>query len=462
MPGTTQIEDQDHASVTHLLISSLHLGIGAVLTLLALIARAFPDVFPPVVGYGRSHLMAMNAIIVGWLVVGFIGAAYHMLPRLTGARLWNESLATNSGRLLGLLALGGIVVIALGLGDGSGPLGLPWWYDLVIAAVLLIPLAVTTQTLRQRSETGVFPSLWFIVAGMVSLPILAFASAIPYDGGLGEALRGVLFDAGFSTLWVTMMGAGVGFYVAVRATSNPLANRQLARTGYLSLLFAGVWAGAAQIAFAPYPTWLAQVSAALTLALVVAALTNGLGIAQTVDDGWRDSGSQPALGALAAGIGFMVVAAVATSVGTFSSASAMVGLTTYWDGVEYLVLFGVGGMFMAAWAYQTLPAMTGRAVADPSMATRQVRWTLWFVGGTGLLLIVGGIAAGIGMTGGGYGGMTPDKWGEMTSTGTLFSGLAVLTGLGAFASQGLFSLNVYRTLTSGAATTQEVLVERQS
>jgi cytochrome c oxidase cbb3-type subunit 1 len=460
MSATTQVEDQDRAAVTHLLVSNLHLALGAVLTLIALAARVFPDALTGVLGFGRILPMALTSIMFGWLATALIGACYHVLPRLTGTRLWNERLATLGGYALGAVAAAGVIVLAVGMGDGGGPLGLPAWFDSIAAIVLLIPVVVTTQTIRARTETGVFPTLWFVVAGVFSLAGLAAFAALPVDAGLPLALQDVLFTAGFLTLWVTTVGTGIGYYVAVRATDNPLANRQLARAGCWSLLVAGVWAGPAQVAFAPYPNWLAPVGAALTLGLVVAALSNGLGIAQTVGRRWSEAAERPALAALGAGLVFTLVVAVATSAATFETASALVAFTSFWDGVGYLALFGVGGMFVAAWAYQTLPAMTGRGLADRAAASRQVRWTLWFVGATGLALMLSGVTAGIGMTGGAYSALGPADWQAITGPSQLFAGIAVLTGVGAFAAQMLFVLNVYRTLTSGSVTDQEILVEQ--
>jgi cytochrome c oxidase cbb3-type subunit I len=457
--ATSHLEGQDRAAVTHLLVSTALFVLGAALMLLTLAARVFPDALVGPLGYGRIQPMALTATFM-WLIVALVGASYHVLPRLTGTRLWNEPLATMGGWILGGLGLVGVALLSAGLGDGKGPLGLPFWFDALIALALLVPVAVALQTIRARTETGVFPTLWFVAGGLASLPLLAGLSAVPASGGIRAALQEVVFTAGFTTLWVTTVGVGIGYYVAVRATGNPLSNRQLARAGFVSLLFAGIWAGPAQIAFAPVPEWLGAVAAALTLALPVAALANGLGIAQTVGEQWKDVADRPALGALGAGLILTLVVAITTSVATFETASALLAFTSYWDGILYLGLFGVGGMYVAAWAYQTLPAMTGRQLADPASASRHVRWTMWFVGGTGLLLMLSGIMAGIGTTGGAFGALGPDSWGDMTGPANLFTGLAVLTGAGAFLSHGLFALNVYRTLTSGPATAHEVLVER--
>jgi hypothetical protein len=74
--------------------------------------------------------------------------------------------------------------------------------------------------------------------------------------------------------------------------------------------------------------------------------------------------------------------------------------------------------------------------------------------------MLSGITAGIGMTGGAYSALGPADWQAITGPSQLFAGIAVLTGAGAFAAQMLFVLNVYRTLTSGSVTDQEILVEQ--
>jgi hypothetical protein len=144
-----------------------------------------------------------------------------------------------------------------------------------------------------------------------------------------------------------------------------------------------MWAGPAQIAFAPFPEWLGPSPPPSPWPCrSQRSPTVSVSPRRSERTGPRTP-ERPALARLGTGLIFTVVVAVTTSVATFESASALVAFTPYWDGVLYLALFGVGGMFVAAWAYQTLPAMTGRLLADPAAASRQVRWTLWFVGGTG-------------------------------------------------------------------------------
>ena len=462
-PSTGRRVASENVATAHLLISSSFLLIGSLLTLLAMASVSFISLSGPL-SYGRLRPMAMLVVMLGWLTPALAGAAYHVLPRLTGVPLAQPGLAW-----LGLvgssgLTVVGVVALALGLGDGVEPFGLPWWLDVPILGVTLVPLLVTIATLRHRRETGVFATLWFVVAAVTWLPGLALISAVPGLASMGRNLQAVTFTAGFNTLWVTAMGFGIAYYVAVKQTDQPLANRQVAKAGFWSLAFAGVFLGPLQVAFGPAPDWLDAVAAVLVLALPVSAIATSMSVATTVDRSWQETREKPALLAVAHGLGISVVVGVVSSFGAFSSAAALVSLTAFWDGVTFLVMFGTGGAFISAFAYQAIPAMTGRAI-DVSRATRQIKLTSTGALLTGLSLVLAGVLTGFSWTGGAFSGAyaaTGEGWSEAMGLPNIFIGLAVLGALVTAAGQWLFVQNVVGSLTSGAVTIQEVLVYTDS
>ena len=57
---------------------------------------------------------------------------------------------------------------------------------------------------------------------------------------------------------------------------------------------------------------------------------------------------------------------------------------------------------------------------------------------------------------------TGEGWASLAGLPSTLLGLAILTGAITFAGQMAFALAVYRTITSGRATTQEVLVPRRA
>ncbi len=449
----------ENVATAHLLVSSAFLALGGLMTFLAMASVSFLPLSGPL-SYGRLRPMTLLVVMLGWLVPAFAGAAYYLLPRLTGAPLFQPRLAA-----LGLLGTSGLTILgvlwlALGLGDGTEPFGLPWYLDVLILGAVSIPALVTFGTIRNRTEEGVFASLWFVMAAVTWLPGLALVSALPNLAAIGRQLQEVVFSSGFQTLWVTAMGFGIAYYVAVKQTDNPLANRQVAKAGFWSLAFAGAFLGPVQVAFGPTPDWLDSISAVLSLALPVSAIATTAAVATTVDDDWNGAGDRPSLLAVGYGLALAIVASVLSVFGAFSSAAALVGFTAFWDGIQFLVLFGVGGTFLSAFAYQAISPMTGREI-DNANAGRQIKLVAWGSLTTALFLVVAGILTGFAWTGGSYTGSyteTGEGWAEAMALPDVLIGVAVIGALVTFVGQLLFVRNVVSAITSGTATAQEVLV----
>lgn len=458
--GTVRRIATENVATAHLLVSSVFLALGGLMMLLSMASVSFVPLSGPL-SYGRLRPMTMLVVMLGWLVPAFAGVVYHLLPRLTGTRLFEPRLAA-----LGLvgtsgMTIVGILAILLGFGDGAEPFGLPWYLDVAILGVVTIPLIVTLGTLRSRTEEGVFVSLWFVIAAVVWLPGLAAMAAIPNLSSIGTQLQEVVFSTGFGTLWVMAVGFGVAYYVAVKQTDNPLANRQVARAGFWSLGFAGAFLGPAQLAFGPAPDWLDSVSAVLSLALPVAVIATAASVATTIDDGWRSVRSKPALLAVGAGLALAAIASALSVFGAFSSAAALVGFTSFWDGVQFMVLFGVGGSFLAAYAYQAIPAMTGRSIDDLPSAARQVKLVAYGSFATGITLVAAGVVTGFAWTGGAYTSLYPNNgegWSQAMALPNVLIGVAVIGALVTLLGELLFVRNVVASVTTGEATAQEVLV----
>jgi cytochrome c oxidase cbb3-type subunit 1 len=450
--------EPDSAATGHVLAASAFLALGAVLWLAALVAARFPALLP--LSYGRWRPMAMIALLLGWLVLGLSAGIYYVLPRLTGAPLAGERLA-NLG-LVGSVAVfgGAIVLVGLGLGDGREPFSLPWWWDLPVMAVLAVPAVVTVASLRRRRENIVYPTLWFVAAGTTWLPVLYLVTNLPGLRSLAVTLGDFVFSAGFIHVWGLGVATGLAYYVVPKASEQPLANRQLAGVGFWSLVLAGVWSGAAQTVGTALPEWLPGIAAVFALALPVAAAANAFNIAWTIGPQWRTIGDQPILAAAAGGSVLAVVAAVLTSAASFRSAGVLVGFTMFWEGVGYLMLFGAIGLLFAAFAWQAVPNLVGRAV-ERRRAARTVRRLLTAVPATSALLVAAGLATGYSWTGGAYTGFFVGPgagWSEAAGPGNILVGLAILTGLVALLAELGLAASVYRALTSGRVVAQEVLV----
>lgn len=441
------------------LVSSAMLVIGAVLYLVSLAAMAFPGAFDGILSYGRVRPAALSATMLGWLVVSLSAGAYYVLPRVTGTPLRYAAVARNAALATAALSLVGVVTSLLGISDGVEPFRFPWWLDIPILLVLGAPLFVTVRTVASRTEKAIYPSLWFIMGGTLWLPLLYLVGNLPGLNSTARALQGLTFTAGFTTLWVTVMGVGLAYYTAVKASDEPLASRQLAQAGFWSLAFAATWAGPVQLVFGPTPDWLDALAAVFNLALPVAALANSYAISATIGRAWADLENRPSLVATLAGMGMTIFVGVATAVAGFRTSASLVGLTSYWEGVLVAALFGVGGLLVAGWTHQGLRAVTGLESPSHDLAFRHVKWTAWGTTATALLLMLAGVVTGVGWAGGSYTQQPAagEGW-ALSNVGQTLVGLAVIPAIVMVAGQISLAMSTYRTITTGLGVSREVLV----
>ncbi len=459
--------EEDRLAVTHFLVGAAFLLLGGVLQLFSLFALRFASLSP--ISYGRLEPAANLTLMIGFAAISLIGGVYYVLPRLTGARL-------RQGRLGGLALLGmagltalGLVAIFLGFGDGSQPLGLPWWLDIPLVGVLFVPALLTVETIRNRTEQRTFVTLWFVIGGVVWLPLLYvthLVTELPGVSAVTRAYAEVFLSAGFVTMFVVTVGSGLVYYTTVKELDVPLASRQLALVGFWSLGFAAVWWGAAQLLFSPSPGWVAGVAAALGLAWPLGTLANAANVTMTLEGSWSDLGEKPSV--LSGVLGLYLAFGVATlaALAGFRSLGSVTSLTSLWEAIEYVSLAGVGTLLISGVAFSAIPRMVGRQLETVGKARRFHRLTIG--GSVGILISMGasGILSGYSWIAGSNSAAYIDAgegWaaGVGSSVDTLLLiafifGIVLLAGLGGYASI------VFGTVARGRAIPQEVLVSREA
>jgi cbb3-type cytochrome oxidase subunit 1 len=405
--------------------------------------------------------------MIGFATISLVGGVYYVLPRLTGARLAMVRLGG-----LGLLGMAGLtalglLAIFLGFGDGDQPLGMPWWLDVPMAAVLFVPAMITMSTIRQRVEERSFVTLWFVIGGVVWLPLLYLGYLIadlPGVSSVTMAYAQTFFSAGFVTMVLITLGSGLTYYTVVKELDVPLASRQLALVGFWSLGFASVWWGAAQLLFGPGPGWVAGVAAALGLAWPIGALANASNVTMTLEGSWSDLGESPSVVSGVLGLYLTVGVALTAALAGFRSVGSVASLTVFWEAIEYVVLSGVSVLLISAVSFAALPRMTGRELETAKKARRFQRLTVTGAVGVLISLWAAGMLAGYSWIGGANSAaFVPVGEGWITALGTSYGTLllvAVIFGLVLLAGLGGYASIVFGTLARGRAIPQEVLVSR--
>lgn len=458
--------EEDRLAVTHFLVGAVFLVIGGALQLLSLIALRFSYLFP--ISYGRLELAANLTLMLGFAAISLVGGIYYVLPRLTGARLSATRLAElGLAGMAGLTGLG-LLALFLGLGDGGQPLGLPWWLDVPMAAVLFVPALVTTRTIRHRTEQRSFVTLWFVVGGVTWLPLVYtahLAADLPWLSAVGVAYAQTFLSAGLVTMFLVTVGSGLVYYTTVKELDVPLASRQLALVGFWSLGFAGVWWGAAQLMFGPAPGWIAGVVAALGLAWPIGALANAANVTMSLEGRWSDMSEKPSVLSGVLGLYLTVGVATVAALAGFPAIGSVTALTTFWEAVEYVSLAGVGSLLISGVAFSGLPRMVGRGLETKAKARRFHRLTM--SGSVGVLITMGaaGVLTGYSWIGGSNNAAYIDAGeGWAAGLGGGYDSLllvAVLFGVVLFAGLGGYASIIFGTLARGKSISQEILVARE-
>jgi hypothetical protein len=453
--------EPDRAAVVHLLVSTAFLvvaGVGLVADARgrpvprhrgrpALLWAAPPDGLPPRRGRLAHHRRSS---------AGSTTCCPASRAAGSGARTW----PTPERRIIALVTLVGTGPIALGFGDGSEPFGLPIWLDVPLIVALVLPAVVAIRTVATRTERHVFVSLWYVLGGVVWLPVLVFVGCLPGLSPFGHGPAGAVATWGLANAWVVGVGTGLGYYALVKSTGRPLASRRLAAAGFWSLMFAAGVGGA--------PPARVRARARLARRRRPAAHPGAPGGGaghrhQLLPHHRRCLAARPDR----TGGGRRAGGAVLSLVAGLMVATGRVPLGRHHPGLHRVLGRSAHDHPVRRPAgCSSPPGPTRRSPDDGAGAARGPRPEPHppdDLGGGGHRGAAGlaGFAQGFAWSGGSFTGLFVDAGDGWTASaglpGTL-SGLAIFTGLVTFAGQFAFALTVYRTITSGRATSQEVIV----
>lgn len=453
----------DRLAATHFLVGAAFLVLGGALSLLSLLSLRFAGLFP--VTFGTFEPMANLTLLIGFCVISLLGGVYYVLPRLTGAQLWGTDLAN-----LGLVGIAGLVVlglaaIALGLGSGREPLGLPWWLNLPLTFVLIIPALVTVQTISRREERRSYVTIWFVLGGTIWLALLSLTyllGDLAFLDSLTVTYSNLFYSSGLVTMVIFTMGSGLLYYTVVKEIDVPLTSRQLALIGFWSLGFASVWWGVAQLMFGPGPTWVSGVVAALGLAFPIGALANAANVSLTLEGSWGELENNPGVRAGVYGLYLGVGVAILAALAGFRSVAAVTSLTAFWEGIEYTAVAGVGTLLVAGISFQALPRLVGREIHSLDKAHSFSRLTVIGTVGVLILMAASGVVSGYSWIGGSNSAAYIDAGeGWQAGAGTVPDALlliAILFGIVTLLGQLAYASTVYGTVTRGKAAAQELLI----
>ena len=380
-----------------MVLSCLFLLAGVGLFTLMLIKLAIPTLFADTafLSYGRLRPAAVSMLVYGFGGTLAQAAAYYLTPRLVGVPLRNQPVALLAGAAYGGLVLIGALVVLFRGPSGPELAEFPPLVDWPLAAVLLVPPMIVTSMIRDRTDEGTYISLLYVIGAVWWFPALHITGSIPGLGNIGSFLQTSLVAGGMLTLALPAAALGAAYYVAVKESGRPLFSGPLARAGFWTLAGTALLATPARFLGGPAPGWTETIAVTASMGLALSAVTVMSTVGLTLSGDWETTRSNIVLRTLFAGTVTYSLITLLMGVSGFRSVAAVVGLTTWYDGLATGLMIVAIPLLGVAFIFYAFPRITGRELSGTGPAGRGLRLTLWGGGAAAASLLVTGLVTGL-------------------------------------------------------------------
>jgi nitric oxide reductase subunit B len=159
-------------------VALLLFGLQVAFGLLAAVKYLGPDPLINLLPFDRVKAIHTNLLIV-WVLTGFMGAAYHVVPEESGTELWSPRLAYIALGLWVLMGLTAVIGYVFGWTEGNKLLEQPFPLKLVIVVVMLMFLANLLLTIRQAGRWTTTEAV--LVAGLILTALLYLPALLTFD-----------------------------------------------------------------------------------------------------------------------------------------------------------------------------------------------------------------------------------------------------------------------------------------
>jgi cytochrome c oxidase cbb3-type subunit 1 len=335
--------------------AALWLLVAAVATLLASMSFHKPDMFADKMwlSYGRILPFAKTAFLYGFCLPAGYGLALWLAARLGRTKLTCGIASTFGAKLWNLGVLIGAFGILCGASTGYEGFEIPRYAASILFAASLIFGFVGLTTIHNRTEKELYPSLWFIIAGLFWFPwILSTAlftlGAFPVRGIAQIAVQSWYLN-NLQLVSFGLFGLGAAFYFMPKLAGKNLHSKYLALFAFFTLILFGSWAGV--LPGTPLPAWMSTLS---TIAAVFLVLTL-IAVFEIVRHICCWSAPDAEAKFFSVSIFYFMFALVAGLVAVLPGISTRLGLTLYHAGQTELLVAGFFGMVALGGIYHVLP-----------------------------------------------------------------------------------------------------------
>jgi cytochrome c oxidase cbb3-type subunit I len=447
--------DAPYSSSRNFLISAIFwLVLGTTAGLIASLQFTTPDALAGIaqMSFGRLRPVHVNAVLIGWLSMGYVACMNYIFPVLVGRKgMWSERLGNFTMFLWNVVMVVGLISIMNGDTEAreyaelagtvyiaGNPVQL---LDYAVVSALLLLAVNAWGTVMTGTEKKWYVSIWYFLGALFWFPIVYIIGnrAFLQLDGLNDAIAGWFYGHNILGMWFTVGGVGIMYYLIPKFTGNPLYSHTLSMIGFWTIGMFYAPTGTHHILQSPVPEWLKSVAVISSVFLLVPVLTVLTNFFMTMKGKWHTATEHvPLRFAIAGGIAYLLTCIQGPFQAT-RSINWYLHFSNWVVGHAHLALLATFSFFVFAASYYIIPKVTGRKMYSKKLAV----WHFWLTLYGWILMMLSLTIAGLVQAAGWHHGIPVDQWIiELEPYWIIRSISGVMIVLG----QVLYMYNIYKTV----------------
>ena len=301
-------------------------------------------------GFGCNFAFAVSL----WLIARTSGTAIsNGLALIIASIVWNIALTV------------GLVGIFMGHLNAFELLELPSYVGTPLFLSSLVVSVWGILCFKNRSHTDVYASQWYLILAFLAFPwiqmvakIMLFVNPAP---GVVQTLVASWFASNLLWLWFGAIAVATLYYLIPKILNTQIASYNIAYLGFLTLVFAGTWTGAASVVGGPFPAWIITTGITASLLMVIFFVITGINFVGTLRQNGSDVDDNGTLLFVKFSAYAILVSGLGAALLSLRGVAEVTQFTILLDAHRFLIFYGGFSMAMFAAVYHFLPKLLGRA-----------------------------------------------------------------------------------------------------
>ncbi|MEJ8756668.1 cytochrome-c oxidase, cbb3-type subunit I [Pontibacter sp. H259] len=270
--------------------------------------------------FGRVRPLHTNAVIFAFVGNAIFMGVYYSLQRLCKTRMYSDLLSRLNFWGWQLIIVAAVITLPLGITTSKEYAELEWPIDIAITLVWVVFGWNMFGTIAKRRERHMYVAIWFYIATFLTVAVLHIVNSYEmpvnflksYSGyaGVQDALVQWWYGHNAVAFFLTTPFLGLMYYFLPKAANRPVYSYRLSIIHFWSLIFIYIWAGPHHLLYTSLPDWAQSLGVVFSVMLIAPSwggMINGL---LTLRGAWDKVREEPILK-------FMVVAITAYGMATF-------------------------------------------------------------------------------------------------------------------------------------------------